>query len=79
MRTYAASIAFGIAQGWLRANPPLYMPKRIGSEEQKRRNRACMQRLRDARRAQGLNAAGKPFTYSAKNKRNRKQLTERKV
>ena len=62
MTTYAAAVAFGVAQGWLHHNPPLYMPrepKRISRDEQKRRNRACMQALRDKRRAMGLTADGK--------------------
>ena len=62
MTTFASTVAFGITQGWLHHNPPLYTsrePKRISKDEQKRRNRACMQRLRDERRAIGLTADGK--------------------
>lgn len=65
-------VQFGFNQGWLSVNPPVFLwkrePKRITREEQLRRNREKMQRLRDARRAQGLNSYGKPFTHPKRNK-----------
>lgn len=71
MNTYESAVAYGLSNGWLRVNPPRFVMDKERAAYLKQK-RAMMQKLRDERRARGLNAAGKPFRYSAKNKIRRK-------